>query len=85
MTRFLTGRNGKLTNVPAEVGKITKPKLTKIQQLALNYFELDFAQSDEVGAGWFAYTSEITLTSYPGSSCECIEDVVTWYAEIAEK
>lgn len=54
-------------------------KLNKTQQKAINYYSLDFAESDEPGAGWFAYTTDDTRSTYPGSSCECIEDVADWY------
>lgn len=58
-------------------------RLTKKQQAAIDFFELDFAKSDELGAGWFVYCDHEPLNGYPGSSCECIEDVVGWY-EAAE-
>lgn len=56
-------------------------RLTKKQQAALEYFGLDYAKSDEPGAGWFAYTrgTDPGQNNYPGSSCECLEDVVDWY------
>lgn len=57
-------------------------RLTKKQQAALDFFGLEFAKSEEQGAGWFAYTDypdDPPKNNYPGSSCECIEDVVRWY------
>ena len=56
-----------------------KQKLNRIQKDALDYFHLYYAKSEERGAGWFAYMSQDTQAGYPGSSCECIEDVVRWY------
>ena len=56
-------------------------KLTKSQKKALDYFGLYLAKSQEEGAGWFCYTTDLTPASYPGSSCECLEDVVRWYRE----
>lgn len=55
--------------------------LTEEEQAALDYFDLDYAESDEPGAGWFAYTRgfEDGKNNYPGTSCECLEDVVRWY------
>jgi hypothetical protein len=58
-----------------------KQRLTKVQERALEYFALDFAESDEPGAGWFAYTTEDTPAGYPGSSCETIEDAARWFIE----
>lgn len=55
-------------------------KLTRAQQRALDYFGLDFAKSDEPGAGWFAYTRNPGgENNYPGTSCECLVTVVEWY------
>jgi len=61
---------------------MSKPisKLTKTDKAALEYFNLDYAKSDEPGAGWFAYDQyDDRHPDYPGSSCECLEDVVRWY------
>jgi hypothetical protein len=56
--------------------------LTKLEQRALVYFGLDYAESDEEGAGWFCYTQTPDgLNDYPGSSCECLSDVVEWYVQ----
>lgn len=64
-------------------------RLTKKQQAALDYFGLVFAKSEERGAGWFAYDDSPygspTKNNYPGSSCECIEDVVEWYEVALQK
>lgn len=54
--------------------EMTPRPITKTQQLALAYCSLDYAESDEPGAGLFAYTTEATPASYPGTSCECVED-----------
>ena len=62
-------------------------KLTTRQRQALEYYHLDYAESVEPGAGWFAYTTWSTVMGgvvYPGSSCECIEDVERWYVAAAE-
>ena len=56
-------------------------KLTQKQQAALAYFGLTYAKSDEPGAGWFAYADYPPHPEYPGSSCECVEDVVAWYEQ----
>jgi hypothetical protein len=55
-------------------------RITKKQIAALDYFGLEFAKSDEPGAGWFAYDDKGgAINKYPGSSCETIDDVVRWY------
>lgn len=56
-------------------------KLTKEEQSAIEFYALDFAESSEEGAGWFAYTTEDTPDSYPGTSCECVEDVALWHKQ----
>ena len=57
--------------------------MTDEEEAAIKYFDLEYAESDEVDAGWFAYTniSDLQHPDYPGSSCECLSDVVEWYRE----
>lgn len=62
------------------------PRLNKIEKIALAYFGLEYAKSQEPGAGWFAYTNHFNLhPDYPGSSCECLEDVVSWYISAQQR
>ena len=57
--------------------------LTEEEKAAIEYFNLEYAESDEPGAGWFAYTEMFNLhTDYPGTSSECLSDVVGWYREL---
>jgi hypothetical protein len=59
------------------------PELTEVEKQAIAYFKLEYAESDEPGAGWFCYTDMFNLhPDYPGSSCECLSDVVEWYQEL---
>jgi len=54
--------------------------LSDLEIAAIQHFNLDFAESDEPGAGCFCYTDCFDLhPEYPGSSCECLSDVVGWY------
>lgn len=55
-------------------------ELSSVEQDALDYFNLDYAESSEEDAGWFCYTDiENIRHDYRGSSCECLENVVQWY------
>lgn len=66
--------------------KMTERTLTKLEQAAIEYFNLDYAESDEPDAGWFCYTDCFNLhPEYPGSSCECLHDVVEWYLAAQQK
>jgi hypothetical protein len=59
---------------------INEVNLTDTEKEAIKYFWLDYAESEEEGAGWFCYQDYMRIhPDYRDSSCECLEDVVEWY------
>jgi len=61
-------------------------ELTKEEREAINFFNLEYAESSDGSGDWFCYTDCFDLhPDYPGSSCECVEDVLTWYKKYIQK